>query len=112
MNSSFKTYVLEYDFKFSYNDRISEPLSFWHNSRYVHLAKEKLTLDIKFINIKKEMLNYNYRYFLIYEIYLEKSYQFTFDSNFEIKPNQKSKYLKLEPEILSIFEKHLLLRSY
>ncbi len=105
INSAFKEYILNHHFKYYGSSKTyCVPLVF---SLVTKNDDNKLNI-LKYVEIMKHDNNY----ILTYSIYRVKTYQFTFDIYFEIKPNQKSKYLKLEPEILSIFEKHLLLRSY
>ncbi len=92
----FDRIISKYKFIFRIDTGISEPLSFNY----------KLCDEFKIVEIVYDFPKQ--RYYLKYEIYLEKVYQFTFDDKFNIKEKQKSKFLKLEDEICSIIERSLL----
>ena len=100
INPVFKDFVLNYKFKVE-------------NKRYVPITFSNFDeYDSKYVNIYKFLTiisDYECnRFRVVYRIFNKKSYSFTFDENFNIKLKQKSKFLKLQDEIISVFEKALL----
>ena len=101
INPVFKDFVLNYKFKVENNRYV--PITFSSVDEY---DNNKFLNVYRFLTI---ILDHEYRrYRVIYSIFNKKSYSFTFDENFNIKLKQKSKFLKLQDEIISVFEKSLL----
>ncbi len=101
VNSTFKEYILNHHFKYYGNSKTyCVPLVF---SNVTKNDDGKLNV-LKYVEVIKNDNNY----ILTYTIHNIKSYQFCFDIYFSIRPKQKSKYLKLESEILSVFEQYFL----
>ena len=100
INPVFKDFVLNY--KFKVENRRYVPVTFSSFDEY-----DSKCLNIyKFLTIISDYECNRFR--IVYSIFNKKSYSFTFDENFIIKLKQKSKFLKLQDEIVSVFEKSLL----
>jgi hypothetical protein len=82
------------------NSKYYKKMYFWCDNIELKYIQEVRMVD--------EIINgYSYN-MLTVTLYKTKSFQFTFDSEFNIKSTQLKKYLKVESDIIPIFEKALI----
>lgn len=92
------------------NDHFKE---FLQNSKFKHhLSFYVNTRPFSSVEIKVDIHKGYPRYLMTIQIENKKLLQFTFNDKYVISPRQKTKYSKVESEILSIFERAIVSNHY